>query len=182
MSHKICALLNQNHIGIIEHDTIPGIVAKMNEENAKKIIQIKKRAPEKGFIILISNMQQLKDLTETIQPETDHIIKSFWPGPLTIVLKKSKLVPPIITGYHSTIAIRFPKHPILNDILTQLNCPLISTSANISGETEMSQELLNNVDFCYGNIHSQKNTVSSTIIDGTVSPPSVLRQGSIKIN
>ena len=100
----------------------------------------------------------------------------------TIILKKHPTIPSLITGNKNTIAVRYPNHPLLNNILNELNEPIISTSANISGQANMSNKLMQTIDFNYGNIN-QINTevMASTIIDVTQKPLKILRQGSVII-
>ncbi len=180
--NKISAQLLNNKIGIIPHDTVPGIVAIMNEDNAIKINKIKKRDHNKGFIILIPNLTFLNSLTQNISKETQKIIATHWPGPLTIIFKKKPSISSIITGHKTTIAIRFPQHKLLNELLNEVNAPLISTSANISGTVSMSKELNKNIDFNYENLEKSFDNKASTIIDGTLQPVKVIREGLIKIN
>ena len=174
--------IRNNQIGIIPHDTVPGIIACMNEKNAKRIIDIKKRDQTKGFIILIPNTDHLAQLVTDIPNHAKKLIAKFWPGPLTIIFNKQPSIPTIISGFETTIAIRYPKHPLLNQILIEINEPLITTSANISTEINLSKELINAVDFCDNSIHqsvSIESTQASTIINCTTSTPTIIRQGSI---
>jgi len=181
MIEAIIKQLKNNQIGILEHDTVPGIVARMSSENAKTINNLKKRDPNKGFIILIPSLEYLKKLTKNIPDSTLSLIKTYWPGALTIILEKNDSICSSITGNELTIAIRYPKHTLLNKILSSLNEPLISTSANISGETVISKQLLDNINFTYGDLTINQNKAASTIIDGTARPFKILRQGIIKI-
>ena len=182
MTASVINALKKNQIGIIEHDTVPGIIARMSEENAKRINNIKSRDKNKGFIILIPNQSFLTELVSNIPLVAESLISDYWPGPLTIILKKHPTIPSLITGNKNTIAVRYPNHPLLNNILNELNEPIISTSANISGQANMSNKLMQTIDFNYGNIN-QINTevMASTIIDVTQKPLKILRQGSVII-
>ena len=181
--NKYITYLKSNQIGILPHDTIPGIVARMTKENAERILSIKERSENKGFIILIPNKEYLMKLTENILPITKEILEKYWPGPLTIIFKKSLSIPNLISGSKSTIAIRYPKHSLLNEILDSLNEPLITTSANISNQTNISKELLNRIDFCHPkSLEALKNNQGSTIIDGTKESIPILRQGGLFIS
>ena len=181
MIELICNQLQNNKIGIIEHDTLPGIVALASEENALKIQNIKHRPESKGFIILIPSKNYLNQFVTNVSKTAMTLMKSYWPGPLTLIFNKHPMVPLTITGHRPTIAIRYPKHPILNDVLSTLNQPLLSTSANFSGESKLSDQLLAAVDFTYGNIKPDEPTSASTIADTTQSQLTILRQGDIKI-
>lgn len=182
MIGSIIKQLKNNQIGIIEHDTVPGIIALMSEENAKRINNIKSRDENKGFIILIPNESYLEQLTSSIPSAAAPLISAFWPGPLTLILKKHPTIPSLITGNKHTIAVRYPNHPILNNILNELNEPVISTSANISGQICISNKLMQNIDFTYGKIDQINSEVlASTIVDITQKPIKILRQGSVTI-
>ena len=176
---KLTEQLKSNQIGIIPHDTIPGIIARMNEENARRIIDIKNRDQTKGFIILIPNTDHLSQLVTDIPTHAQQLISKFWPGPLTIIFNKQPSIPSIISGFETTIAIRYPKHPLLNQLLTELNEPLITTSANISTENHLSDELINNVDFCDDSITKEATSTASTIINCTGPTPTIVRTGVI---
>ena len=102
---------------------------------------------------------------------------TYWPGPLTLIFEKHPQVSPLLTGNKSTIAIRHPNHPLLNQILNKINQPLLSTSANFSGETTLSNQLLSTIDFTHGNIALTEHTVASTIVDTTQRNLVILRQG-----
>ena len=182
MIDSVINALQNNKIGIIEHDTIPGIIARMSEENAKRINQIKSRDERKGFIILIPNQSYLAKLTSTIPFAAEPLISEFWPGPLTLILKKHPKIPSLITGNKDTIAVRYPNHPLLNNILNELNEPIISTSANISGQTNISNKLMQTIDFTHGKIEQiNTNVLASTIVDVTQNSLKILRQGSVII-
>lgn len=181
MINTICEYLLNHQIGILEHDTIPGIVGIATVDNAKKIQAIKQRSQSKGFIVLIPSTNHLKKLTTKIPETTNQIINAYWPGPLTIIFEKHPNISTTISGQSKTIAIRCPNHPMLSKLLKKLNQPLISTSANLSGETAISNKILKAVDFTYGNIKNCKNQ-ASTIVDATTSPMKILREGSLSIS
>ncbi|MGA0241714.1 MAG: L-threonylcarbamoyladenylate synthase [Candidatus Marinamargulisbacteria bacterium] len=178
----ICTQLMNHHIGIIEHDTVPGIVGLMTVENAKKIITLKKRAPNKGFIILIPNPSHLPRLTTPISTTTQTIIHRYWPGPLTIIFKKNPTISTLITGTETTIAIRYPDHPILSTILNKINQPLLSTSANMSGKAPSVSDIVPRVDFTFGDLTWSQNAKPSTIVDSTTTPPIIRRPGAIAVS
>lgn len=175
--------LRNNKIAIVPHDTIPGIIARMSVSNAEKILTIKQRNPNKGFILLIPDPSHLSNLCMPPSMITQYIMTCFWPGPLTIIFKKHTHMPPIISGNQPTIAIRQPNHDVLSQVLTELNEPLISTSANISNDAKITQKILDSVDYIHPLIHPNSpinHTLASTILDGTTTPPKICRYGSIE--
>ena len=112
--------LMANHIGIIEHDTLPGIVARMTPENANMMNAIKGRSPSKGFIVLIPNVDWVSPLATSVSEQAKALMAKHWPGPLTIILNKHPNVPDAITGGRQTIALRYPKHALLTSVLRNL--------------------------------------------------------------
>lgn len=181
MLDSIYQHLLDHQIGIIEHDTVPGIVGIATIDNAKKIQAIKQRSESKGFIVLIPSIDHLNNLAINISESAHQLINTYWPGPLTIILEKHPDISTVISGQKTTIAIRCPNHPGLSELLKKLNQPILSTSANISGETNISEKLLSAVDFTYGNIQKTETNIASTIIDATQTPFKILRNGSIKL-
>ena len=176
MQHIINQLM-ANALGIIEHDTLPGIVARMTADNARTINAIKHRMPNKGFIVLIPNTDWVTKLATNVSHQARQLMAQHWPGPLTIILNKHPQVPHAITGGRDTIALRYPNHAMLSPLLKQLNEPLLSTSANISAQSGVSPELLKAVQFTHGNIHA--DGLASTIVDATGPTLRVLRQGGL---
>jgi L-threonylcarbamoyladenylate synthase len=172
--------LRTNALGIIEHDTLPGIVARMTPENALAINNIKKRMPNKGFIVLIPNPDWVSKLAENVSRQARQLMASHWPGPLTIIFNKHPQVPLAITGGRTTIALRYPRHFLVTPLLHALNEPLLSTSANISNQNGVSSELLSAVQFTHGNINVLG--IASTIVDATGATLQVIRQGECQVD
>jgi len=182
MVSAVCDQLTHHAIGMIEHDTVPGIVSLMTHENAQKIQRIKQRDVSKGFIVLIPNMGHLGALVDDVSPMAWRLIHAYWPGPLTIIFRKNPRVSPIITGHRDTIAVRYPRHWLLSTVLRQVNRPLISTSANMSGQNEDVRTMAERVDVSLGDFKGSSTGVPSTIVSVVTDPPTVLRQGAITIS
>ena len=99
-------------------ETVYGLGADgLNEEAVKKIFQVKGRPQDNPLILHIENMEMLKELVEGDLSKAKDLIDKFWPGPLTLVLKKSKIVPEIITAGLDTVAIRMPNNEIALEII-----------------------------------------------------------------
>lgn len=182
----IISILRNGGIGVFQCDTILGLIGPMTPEAAARIRAVKQRAETKPFILLIPSEAHLTQLTSGYPLEFEPLIRRFWPGPLTIVLPKSAAVPDTITGGLSSVGIRLPNFPVLNDVLIELDMPLISTSVNVSGDPEIKTldavptDIKNAVDFCWEpDDPTAIEGVSSTILDGTHSPYRVLREGAI---
>lgn len=107
-----------------------------NEAAVKKLLQLKQRSIDKGLILLAANYEQLVPYIETTAIPVDKRPEVFscWPGPVTLLLPKSIKAPYWITGVHEKIATRVPSYAPLIELCERLGKPIVSTSANLSGE------------------------------------------------
>ena len=183
---RVVQLLRRGGIIAFPTDTVYGLgVDPYNEAAVKRLFEIKVRSKGKAVPLMIRNAGDLNRLVDYIPPLTKLLIKKYWPGPLTIVLPKAKTVPAFITGGKNIVAVRCSDHPIALDILNRFGKPLAVTSANISGEKalcafeEVSAEFSGKVELIIpGEVRYR--TVS-TVVDFTVEPPAILREGALKI-
>jgi len=182
--NRIIKKIKENKVGIFPCDTIFGLIGRVDEEVIKKITEIKNRLANQPFIILIPSPKFLDKFVDSISDSAQKYIHEYWPGPLTIIFKKHQSVSKIFTANKDTIAIRYPLFKPLNNLLDELNEPLISTSPNLSGEKtpilfeEISNNIKQKVDFIYNqDISSVKK--ESSIIDCSQEPPVIIRKGCI---
>ena len=116
-------------------ETVYGLGANgLDEEAVKKIYKAKGRPSDNPLILHISSMEELKPLVDEISEEARLCIEKFWPGPLTIIFKKSGMIPDIITAGLDTVAIRMPDHPIAAKLIAKAQVPIAAPSANLSGK------------------------------------------------
>ena len=177
--------IKQGKLVLFPTETVYGIGANaLNEEAVKKIYIAKGRASDNPLIAHISHIEMLEQLVEEVGKVEKTLIESFWPGPLTIIFKKKKIVPDIITGGLDTVAIRMPSNQIARKLIEYSNCPIAAPSANISGKPsgtlveDIIEELDGKVEYI---IDSGKVDIGieSTVIrvqDGVVH---ILRPGKI---
>lgn len=104
-----------------------------NKAAVHQILALKQRPEAKGLILLIANYEQLWPLIATIPDENLEAVKKSWPGFVTWIFPKSDLVPSWVSGEHDGIAIRMSAHPVAHALCQ--DAPIISTSANIAGES-----------------------------------------------
>lgn len=125
----------ENGEGIIfPTDTVYGFLADATNKNAvEKIFKIKKRPKEKPIPIFVKDIKMAKSLA-FINKKQEEFLKMFWPGKVTVVLKRKNILPKIISGGEETIGLRIPNHKLVSLLLKKLNRPLTGTSANISGK------------------------------------------------
>lgn len=100
----------------------------------QKIINLKRRNKNKGMIVIAGSIKQLDKLIQPLNnEEIESIFNNYWPGSYSLILPVTKKVPHILVGQHKQIAVRITKHELVKQLCNYLNMPLVSTSANKSG-------------------------------------------------
>jgi L-threonylcarbamoyladenylate synthase len=128
---KAIACLNSDGIIGLPTETVYGIAANgLNERAVKKIFEIKKRPLTNPLILHVSSIERLKDIAEEVPPKAKALAEKFWPGSLTMLLKKKASVPDSVTAGHPTVAVRIPNHTMTLELLEKLSFPLAAPSAN----------------------------------------------------
>lgn len=131
--------IKNNHLVAIPTETVYGLAARYDSEEAiKKIFETKRRPFFDPLIVHVASIDQAKSLVETWPVIADKLAKRFWPGPLTLVLQKSNKVSSLITSGLESVGIRMPNHPMALELIKQLNLPLAAPSANKFGKTSPS--------------------------------------------
>lgn len=138
----IAGFLKKGNVLVLPTDTIYGFSCLANNAKAiKKIKNLKKISKDKPLSILISDLTMLKKYVY-LSSEQEKNLKKIWAKktrPTTIILKNRRKLPTILTGHSDGLAVRLPKLEFLTKIIKEVNCPLVSTSLNLSG-----QEIINN--------------------------------------
>lgn len=127
-----------------------------NEVAVMRLLALKRRPIEKGLILVGADLEQLRPLMDTPRLETDHWarLRASWPGPVTFVVPVSDRVPAWIRGQFDTVALRASAHPVVQQLCRAFGGPIVSTSANLSGEPparacdELSPVLLQQLAGC----------------------------------
>jgi L-threonylcarbamoyladenylate synthase len=152
---------------IFSTDTIYGIGAPLSDEKANdKIFDIKGRDRSKPFPVLVSSLEQVKQIAEVDQKQED-LLKSIWPAKVTFILKAKSNLAPLYT-YQNTVAVRMPDRKWLRDLIDETG-PISATSANPSGieytndENFLLDTFKGKVEYFL--IDNNKSTSSSAIID-----------------
>ncbi len=165
-------------------ETVYGLGANALDPYAvAKIFELKERPSFDPLIVHIASIGDLERLTITKDERIYHLAKKFWPGPLTIILPKSDLVPDIVTSGLSTVGIRMPNHPIALELIRQSECPIAAPSANKFGQLSPTQaehvlKQLPDVDFLIDGGQT-KVGIESTIIKLNNKGFEILRHGII---
>ena len=132
---KIAAdLLERGEIIAMPTETVYGLAGNIfNEEAIKMIFELKKRPLFNPLIVHIPSIDTLEDIVEEIPIKAKNLADVFWPGPLTLILKKKSTVPDLVTAGKDTVAVRIPNHPLTLQLLEKLDFPLAAPSANPFG-------------------------------------------------
>lgn len=180
---KASDLIKNGELVAFPTETVYGLGADgLNENACKKIFEAKGRPSDNPLILHISNISMLYNLVENVDPKSKKLIDKCWPGPLTIIFKKSKIIPNIITAGLDTVAIRFPSNKIAQSLIEASNTPIAAPSANISGRPSPTR-----ADDVYNDMNGKINLIldggesdigiESTVIDMSEDIPTILRPG-----
>ncbi len=179
--------LNEGKVVAIPTETVYGLAANIFDESAvKKIFEIKNRPNNNPLIVHLKSAEQLKEVAKDIPPLAAQLASHFWPGALTLVLKKQDCISNWVTSNKNTVAIRVPNHPLTLELLRNLDFPLAAPSANPFGSISPTNALhvydyfQNDIDVILdgGNC---KNGIESTIIGFEEEQPILYRYGAIPI-
>ncbi|MFH1900700.1 MAG: L-threonylcarbamoyladenylate synthase [Candidatus Omnitrophota bacterium] len=168
-------------------ETVYGLGADaFNPKAVAKIFEAKKRPFEDPLIVHIAQKEDLYKLTEDIPDSALKLADEFWPGPLTLVLKKSKNIPDIITAGLDTVAIRVPADKVALAFIKFSETPIAAPSANLFGRPSptTAQHVLDDLNEKIDIVIDGGRAligVESTILDLTQNPPVVLRPGGVSI-
>ena len=166
-------------------DTIYGLAGNgLNADAVSKIYEVKGRPAIKALILLVPDLNVAETVCAVI-PEQAHILAdAFWPGALTLILPRRDNVPDIVAAGGNTIGVRCPDHPKTLELLRLTGVPLAAPSANISGmpSPKNVEEVLAYFDGqieCVIDGGISALGFESTIVDLTVEPYRILRQGAL---
>jgi len=182
---KAAAILRAGGLVAFPTETVYGLGADAaNELAVRKIFQVKERPFDHPLIVHIGNIAQMDDWAVDISPQAKKLAQAFWPGPLTIVLKKQASVLASITGNQETVALRIPLHPIAQALLRKFGGGIVAPSANkftrispttasaVHEEFGKAIELILDGGVC-------EVGLESTIIDMSGDEPFLLRPGKV---
>lgn len=171
--------------GIVAYptDTVYGLGANVFlPEALDKVMDAKQRPDEKSLPVLIGECSHLRELVVSVPPSAEALIDAFWPGALTVVLTKQPGLSPLLG--ETTLAVRQPNHTAIQALLAAAGFPITGTSANLSGRPpattaqEAEDQLGGAVDLILDGGPAPGST-PSTVIDCTVQPARILREGAI---
>lgn len=156
----------------------------LNKESSRKIYEAKGRPSDNPLIVHICKMGDLKPIVEDIPVNVYRLAEAFWPGPLTMIMKKSELVPRETTGGLDTVAVRMPSHPVALKFIEYAGGYVAAPSANVSGRPSPTkakyviEDMSGRIDMILDGDGIDIG-LESTIIDMTGEVPMILRPGYI---
>lgn len=131
---KASQLLQAGELVAIPTETVYGLAGNaLNIASISKIFAVKNRPSFDPLIVHVHSLEKTSDCVAEIPDVAKQLIDRFWPGPLTLLLKKNKLIPDLVTAGMDTVGIRCPNHPLTLSLLAQLDFPLAAPSANPFG-------------------------------------------------
>ncbi len=183
--NKPAEVLKNGGLVAFPTETVYGLGADALDINAvKSIFKAKGRPSDNPLIVHIWNISQLDELVIEIPKSAKLLMNKFWPGPLTLLFKKSQKVPSVTSGGLETVAIRMPDSKIALEILKNSNLPIAAPSANTSGRPSPTnaEHVLEDLDGKVDIVIDGGTTgvgLESTVLDLTGKIPMILRPGGI---
>jgi L-threonylcarbamoyladenylate synthase len=184
LERAVCCL-REGGLVAFPTDTLYGLGAVASDDGAvKRLFAAKRRPPDNPLPILIAAPEDVDAIAAEVPPAARRLMEAFWPGGLTLVLRRHSGFRSLALAGGDTVAVRVPAHPVALELLRRLGEPLTGTSANLSGlpgpktAQEVRRQLGDRVDLIVDGGPCPAG-VESTVVDCTVDPPRVLRHGAV---
>jgi L-threonylcarbamoyladenylate synthase len=179
--------LSRSGVVAIPTDTLYGLAASaVDPEAVARVFEIKGRPGGMAMPVLLADPQDLDTFATDVSEVARKLANRFWPGPLSLVVKRSEAMPDAATAGHNTVALRVPDHPVPRAIARRLGAPITGTSANPSGQpaattaAKVREQLGDAVDLV---VDAGESPIGegSTILDVTGPGLVALRLGAVSI-
>lgn len=135
---EVLSALERQRVIAYPTEAVFGLGCDPDSETAvEALLALKRRPVEKGLILIADNYQQLLpyiDDTKLTEEQRQHIFAQ-WPGPVTWVMPAKSTTPPWLTGQYTSLAVRVTDHPLVKELCRRFGKPLVSTSANLNGQS-----------------------------------------------
>jgi L-threonylcarbamoyladenylate synthase len=165
-------------------DTVYGLGCDpFNPDSVRRLFAVKRRPLYIAVPVAVSGIDMSDRLT-FVSGEARALMRWFWPGPLTIVLRRRDVVPALVAGGGMDLGIRMPDHEVPLQVMKKAELPIVTTSANVHGEPspssaeELADRIVGEVDLVLDGGRTVGG-VESTVVDLTTDPPAILREGPI---
>jgi L-threonylcarbamoyladenylate synthase len=186
---KAVEVFKNGGVVIFSTDTAIGIGCRIDDEKAvERLFRIRKRPENKPLLVLVSSIKMAqKYLLPIPEKVKNEMIEPYWPGRLTIILEcDTKKVPSLVRSRGDALGIRLPDNLRLQELINRVGVPLVAPSANFAGEKtpfkfgDLDSKLVEQVDYVLCDEESLGKK-ESTIIDCSVEPWKIVRNGAVKI-
>ena len=181
--HVAAKIIQKGGLVAFPTETVYGLGADALNPNAVlALFEAKKRPLDNPPIVHVANPRKVHELVQDVPEKASLLMKTFWPGPLTLVFHRSTIVPDVTVAGLDTIAIRMPKNKIALALIRQSGCSIAAPSANLAGKPSPTtakhvyEDLNGRIDAIL-DAGPTNIGVESTVVDLTVNPPMVLRPG-----
>ena len=171
---------------IFPTDTVLGLGANAGDDLAvEKIFEIKNRDKKKPINVLVADYEDILKVAEIPTREEGKFMEKFWPGPVTIILKRKENVANAAASNGETIGVRMPDSEIARNLIREVGFPLATTSVNLAGDNpainfeDIDENVKEKVDFILEGDEDLLE-VASTIVEFKDGKPQILREGTIK--
>ena len=168
-------------------DTVYGLGCSLFDVEAVLMVaRIKRRDPSLAVISLIPEPRQVHGLASQVTPLAERLVTRFWPGPLSLIFRAAPIVPPRVRGAGGTVALRCPKDELCQRLLAVIGGPVVSSSANLSGQrpAETAEEVIrifsNQLDLVIDG-GPRSGGMASTLVDVSGDRPRLLRRGALDV-
>ncbi len=178
-------LIREGEVVVFPTETVYGLGANAFDKNAvRKIFEVKGRPMDNPLIVHIADTKQVDELACDVSPAARKVMQAFMPGAITVIVKKSPIIPDEVSAGLATVGIRFPSHPVAQAFIKACGVPIAAPSANTS--TKISPTTAEHVfEDLNGKVRvilqggSCDVGIESTIVDMTADTPTILRPGAI---
>lgn len=182
---EAAALMQKDGLVAFPTETVYGLGANgLSAKAVEKIFLAKGRPSDNPLILHIDKKELLNKLSSEVPETAQKLIEKFWPGPLTLVVKKANNIPDVVTAGLATVAVRMPNHPVALRLIELAGMPIAAPSANLSGKpspttAQAVQEDLDGKIEAIIDAGSTNVGLESTVVDCSCEVPEILRPGGI---
>ncbi|MGC3961595.1 MAG: L-threonylcarbamoyladenylate synthase [Verrucomicrobiota bacterium] len=182
---RAAELLRAGEVVALPTETVYGLAANALDANAvAKIYEIKGRPAHNPIIVHVAGFELARECVTQWPEAAAALARSFWPGPLTMVLPRAQVIPDLVTAGGATVGVRWPSHPFMQAVIRECDFPLAAPSANLSNSISptnaqhVAKQLGDKIPLIVDGGQSQVG-IESTVVDLVVQPARVLRPGMI---
>lgn len=182
---RAAQLLRAGEVVALPTETVYGLAANALDEHAvAKIFAAKGRPAHNPIIVHVADAETARACARQWPAAAEKLAQAFWPGPLTLVLPRASIIPPVVAAGGDTVGLRWPAHPFMQAVIRACGFPLAAPSANLSNQisptnaAHVQAQLDGKIPLIVDGGQSQVG-IESTVVDLTVSPLRVLRPGMV---